>query len=44
MFPGDRLYAVNVPDDDPFNQVLHDAGVPVALSQSEMDLNLTGAG
>lgn len=40
MYPGDRLYAVNVPDDDPFNQVLHAAGVPVALSQSEMDLTL----
>jgi GNAT superfamily N-acetyltransferase len=40
MFPGDRLQAVNVPDDDPFNHVLHAAGVPVSLSQSEMDLNL----
>ena len=43
-YPRDRLYAINVPEDDPFNQVLHDAGVPVALSQSEMDLNLKGAG
>lgn len=43
MYPGDRLYAGNVPEDDPFNQVLRAAGVPVSLSQSEMGLNFTEA-
>jgi GNAT superfamily N-acetyltransferase len=44
MYPGDRLYAPNVPDDDPFNPVLRAAGVPVTLSQSEMELDLREAG
>lgn len=44
IFPGDRLYAANVPEDDPFNPVLQAAGVPVSLSQSEMELALQAAG
>ena len=44
MYPGDRFHAANVPEDDPFNQVLRAAGVPVTLTQSEMELNLQDAG
>ena len=40
MYPGDRLFAANVPEDDPFNPVLRSAGVPVSLTQSEMELRL----
>jgi hypothetical protein len=44
IYPGDRIYAPNVPDDDPFNPVLRAAGVPVTLTQSEMELALRDAG
>ena len=44
MYPGDRFHAANVPEDDPFNRVLRAAGVPVSLTQSEMELGLQRAG